>query len=681
MITALFLNLSKCATSGGEFSFLPVFLPVSTVAIVQSAVEKAEDITYPEIHALVKEAVTLAGGFEGLISDGDTVVLKPNLVTMADFTLPGWKGIPLDPEANGTTTDYRITRAVVELVREVNPNGKVYVMEGSSVPTEMAFLHHRYTHNDIPGVDEFIAIEKDSGGYKDTGSPGLVAVELPGALLPHTYYFNKKYYEADVLITLPCLKTHWHAIITGAIKNLSIGASPGNIYGNSQYSPGRNGMVNHESISLHYWLHDYYMARPADFVVMDGLQGIQNGPTPSLAISGTDDIKKDQMNMCLIIAGRDGVAVDTIESLLMGWDPRSVPYLTFLNKDGVGNLDTAYIDVVGKSVDSVRKEFNSNVVNKICKGRKIKDKEAPAVTIKAAELDNNTLRVSLEMNDNDLHFVKFNLGGIPLDGLIHSGYSHISIKVDDSFKQAGELTVEAYDMYLNVTRKTINLPFFSGDTCIAKKAASAPVIDGEAGDPCWENAVWFPIDELWLGEKPESDDFTGRFALSWSEKKLYILVHITDDILRDIHPDPLIDFYKDDCLEVFIDEDASGGEHTYNYNAFAYHVSLSYDIVDLHTDKKSRLLNDHMEVARVDKGTTSTWEIALTLYDDSFNPDRDNTPVALGEGKKIGFALAYCDNDTSDDRESFIGSLPIKGTDKNRGWIDADVFASLLLME
>ncbi|NLG83186.1 MAG: DUF362 domain-containing protein [Firmicutes bacterium] len=32
--------------------------------------------------------------------------------------------------------------------------------------------------------------------------------------------------EADVVIGLPCLKNHWHAAVTGGIKNLRIGATP-----------------------------------------------------------------------------------------------------------------------------------------------------------------------------------------------------------------------------------------------------------------------------------------------------------------------------------------------------------------------------------------------------------------------------------------------------------------------
>jgi uncharacterized protein (DUF362 family) len=69
---------------------------------------------------------------------------------------------------------------------------------------------------------------------------------------------------------------------------------------------------------------------------MDGLQGLQNGP--SSIWSGTD-YATDKMNMRLILAGRNAVAVDTVEARVMGCDPAKVPYLALLEADGVGTTD------------------------------------------------------------------------------------------------------------------------------------------------------------------------------------------------------------------------------------------------------------------------------------------------------------------------------------------------------
>ena len=58
-----------------------------------------------------------------------------------------------------------------------------------------------------------------------------------------------------------------------------------------------------------------------------------------------------------------------------------------------------------------------------------------------------------------------------------------------------------------------------------------------------------------------------------------------------------------------------------------------------------------------------------------------NTPKTLTAAKKLGFALAYCDNDASAERENFIGSVFVPGEDKNQGWINADIFGTLVLKE
>ena len=78
-------------------------------------------------------------------------------------------------------------------------------------------------------------------------------------------------------------------------------------------------------------------------------------------------------------------------------------------------------------------------------------------------------------------------------------------------------------------------------------------------------------------------------------------------------------------------------------------------------------------------GTKSTWELAMSVYDNKYIDGGDNIPVKLHENKEIGFMIAYCDNDNSDERENFIGSMKVVGDDKNRGWIDAGVFGSYQL--
>jgi len=225
----------------------------------------------------------------------------------------------------------------------------------------------------------------------------------------------------------------------------------------------------------------------------------------------------------------------------------------------------------------------------------------------------------------------------------------------------------------------------------AKKSQGAININGIADEASWQRAAWQQIDKLILGTKPTANDFSGQFKILWDEQQLFLLVEITDDVLFDQHSDPLSFYWDDDCLEVFIDEDASGGNHQFNYNAFAYHVALDNQVVDIGEQLSTGadnfvLLNEHIRsVWRRSRQAPNKliWELAVSVYDDSFSMLNKNIkPTKLTLGKVIGFMLAYCDNDGSKEREHFIGSTDIKAVNgnKNLGYITADVFQQLTLI-
>jgi uncharacterized protein (DUF362 family) len=338
------------------------------VSMVQSSKETASAITQDEVAEMVARAVAQAGGLD-FIRDGQTVVLKPNIVTPYANR---FGTVALDPQVNGVTTDWRVTKAVADLVRARNPSGKILVMEGSVAPSSKAFAAVGYTQENFgTAVDEFLGFE---GGACRERNEDLV-VQRIGAN-GKTYWLNKRYATADVVISIPVMKTHSTAGITGGVKNLGIGTTPAGWYSatTAQSSDCTRGQtpeyIDHTSAAtLGQFIHDYYSLRPADFVVMDGLQGLQNGP--SSMWSGTD-YATDKMNMRLILAGRNAVAVDTIETLVMKCDPTKVPYLTLLEADGLGTTDVSKIKVVGKQVIEVAKAF-AGKQTAICPGPPVLD--------------------------------------------------------------------------------------------------------------------------------------------------------------------------------------------------------------------------------------------------------------------------------------------------------------------
>ncbi|NQT25487.1 sugar-binding protein [candidate division KSB1 bacterium] len=218
----------------------------------------------------------------------------------------------------------------------------------------------------------------------------------------------------------------------------------------------------------------------------------------------------------------------------------------------------------------------------------------------------------------------------------------------------------------------------------APKAAQSPTINGQADDACWDDAEWAEISSLWIGAAEASpEDFTGRYKIVWTEEKLYYLIEITDDSLSDIYANPLQNYWQDDCLELFIDEDNSGGDHECTYNAFAYHIALDYRAVDYGITCSPQLFSDHLSIKRMSSGNVHTWEVAMDVYTSIYNDILGtNSPKAeLKANKLIGYANAYCDDDGQGVREHFYGSIDIQGEDKNRAYRDASVFGDLMLVE
>ncbi len=228
---------------------------------------------------------------------------------------------------------------------------------------------------------------------------------------------------------------------------------------------------------------------------------------------------------------------------------------------------------------------------------------------------------------------------------------------------------------------------------------AAPAIDGVADDAAWDRAEWRPMDQLMWGVATTPEDFSGRYKLVWTPEKLYLLAEITDDVLVDGHPDPLERYWEDDALEFFLDEDASGGDHLTSYNAFAQHISLDNQSADIGPYRSAedealgqRYVRTYPEMveSRWQRSGTSpypvVWEVAITVFGDDFHDDPNRpqaAPRTLEAGKVMGFMLAYCDADSPAGREHFYGDVvvePVEG-DRNRGYIDAGVFARITLVE
>jgi len=219
-------------------------------------------------------------------------------------------------------------------------------------------------------------------------------------------------------------------------------------------------------------------------------------------------------------------------------------------------------------------------------------------------------------------------------------------------------------------------------------AAEAPLIDGHAEEIVWAAAEWRALTHALVGSTPDdAADFSGRYRLLWREDALYLLAEIRDNVLSDGEPDPLKNYWADDALEILVDEDASGGDHKTNHSAFAYHVALDGQVVDIDREGQPVLLNDHVDAVwrrRPEAPHVLVWEARIRLYPDPATLATGEVWQArpLNAGDVIGFALAWCDSDMPGVRIRLVADVdvpPIEG-DRNRLYLDAGVFGRIRLV-
>ncbi len=245
------------------------------------------------------------------------------------------------------------------------------------------------------------------------------------------------------------------------------------------------------------------------------------------------------------------------------------------------------------------------------------------------------------------------------------------------------------------------------DTVIVQHVVDLPVFDGIDNESCWQTADWQEIGQTWIpyGDFVLSDDFQGRYKAVWNydDNLLCFLVEIKDDTLVDGHDPANDDYFSYDVLEVFIDEDNSGGMHRIDQgnenaeNAFSYHINVNFPEVDgTETEFVARDIAgfwekpdfaDHFEHFIVKRYNNKVlYEFALKVYDDSYDDnDMENSRVHLLPEKILGFSMAYCDNDDPDEdpktRDNFFGSVEVTEEKHNSHWEDADGFGTMKLVD
>lgn len=275
-----------------------------------------------KIEAAVAEAVELAiGSLDAIIKEGDTVLIKPNLAFQA-------------PPESHAVVDPRTIEAVVSYVKKNSKAGKVVVGDNPSLGMHVGRAKPAFKDSKMEeaaklgGADEVIYFDEHD----------VVAVEIEGAkLFKHATVF-KPFMDADVVINLPKMKVHLAGTVTLGLKNWN-GIIP-NCHPNDQQQGAHR-------IELGQKMADMYRIRHADLTIVDSVIGMEGqGPHAGTPI---------EMN--LIVAGADTVAVDSVACSIMGFDPMEIPAIRCAGTEGQGEIDLDKIDVVGNSIESVMKHF------------------------------------------------------------------------------------------------------------------------------------------------------------------------------------------------------------------------------------------------------------------------------------------------------------------------------------
>jgi uncharacterized protein (DUF362 family) len=276
-----------------------------------SIVKTSPDPQYDQIRAAVERATDLVGGIRDIIRPGQTALINPSWVTV----------IPERGQAAITLPE--VTRAVADIVKDAG--ARPIIAESSAI-----------------GVDSERVIAES--GYQKLRDMGYEVVDLkktPSTMVPvkdgkifKEIESYKLVQEVDAIIPVAKLKTHDQMELTLTIKKLK-------------------GLLT-DKYKREFHLQgvfeacvDWYGALRPPLSIVDAIY-CQEGLGP---------IFGKPVEMDLILAGRDAVAVDAVGGYVTGFESHEVPITLEAAKRGLGVRDRRDIEVLGESIESVYRRF------------------------------------------------------------------------------------------------------------------------------------------------------------------------------------------------------------------------------------------------------------------------------------------------------------------------------------
>jgi uncharacterized protein (DUF362 family) len=247
---------------------------------------------------------------------GKRVVLKPNLVEYHRNKV--------------INTNPAMVAAVIELCRREGA-AEVIVAEGPGHWRNVEYLVRESGLGDV--------LRHYQVPFMDLNHDEPVQCVNPSGLtrLEHLY-LARTIVQAEVLISLPKLKTHHWAGATLSLKNL-FGTLPGICYGWPKNELHWRGIDNS--------IVDIALTRMPDLAIVDGIIGMEgDGP-----LNGTPK------HLGVIVMGTDLLAVDATCCRLMQLDPERMGYMILGQRKKLGLLRAEAIQQIGESIASLAQPF------------------------------------------------------------------------------------------------------------------------------------------------------------------------------------------------------------------------------------------------------------------------------------------------------------------------------------
>jgi uncharacterized protein (DUF362 family) len=258
-------------------------------------------------YEMLKGALKIIGS-EKIISREDRVLIKPNYVSARH-------------PSTGVTTDSRIVEGIIMHLKDLGI-GNMAVGEGGAGDTEKAF--------NVVGIKD--VVKRHNIRLINLNKDPVISLKIPNALALHEVGIAETALKSTCIINVPKLKVHHMALVTLCMKNLMGLILPKSIM---------HDRLNEKIVDLTTLFKDKVKLN-----IIDGLVG-----------SEEDEVYGSPVQMNLIIAGTDMVAVDAVATAVMGIEPSKVKYLRLAEERKLGTANLNEIEVIGEQIDSVKREF------------------------------------------------------------------------------------------------------------------------------------------------------------------------------------------------------------------------------------------------------------------------------------------------------------------------------------